>query len=113
MRSGIAITIADQSDNAVPAKTLQWLILAMLVSLLILLISTANIPANPFGGLASELYLAEIAAILSFYLIARSRSVLIAAACFIVLPTIQAILIYGVRDSLNWVFDILLILKIV
>lgn len=107
MELGITINRKSRSCQAVSLIEITWLLFSALASLSILFISTATIPANPFGGLASELFLAEIAAVLAFYLIARSRSILIAAGCFIALPTIQAMLIYGYQDCFDWLFAIL------
>lgn len=107
MELGITLNRKSLTQRTASTKEVRWLLLATLVAFLVWIMSTMNIPANPFGGLASELFLAEIAAILTFYLIARSRSIVMAGFCLIALPSIQAMLIYGYQDCLDWLFEIL------
>ncbi|MEM9347163.1 MAG: hypothetical protein AAGB26_11160, partial [Planctomycetota bacterium] len=99
--------IREDFYRAASAQQVCWLLLVVLIAFFVWIMSTTNIPANPFGGLASDLFLAEIAAILAFYVIARSRSLILTGVCMIAFPSIQAMLIYGYQDSFDWLFEIL------
>ena len=84
-----------------------WPLIAIFAGLVILAICVGMIPANPLGSLVHQYFLPEVAALLGFYLVGRTRSVIVIALCLFLLPTAQAMLIFGPAGCLDWVHETL------
>ncbi|MEM9414203.1 MAG: hypothetical protein AAGA29_01840 [Planctomycetota bacterium] len=106
----LGIANARKHSKSDKPKITAWPLIAIFTGLAVFVLCIQLIPANPRGALAQQWYLPEIAGLICFYLVGRSRSVLVAGLCLILLPATQTVLIYGPAESLLQVQEKLVLL---
>ncbi len=82
-----------------------WPFVGFFGGVLVLALCLVMIPDNSRGVLAHQYHLPEIAGILTFLVVGRTRSAVALLLCLLALPTLQACLLFGPGGCLRWVYD--------
>lgn len=93
-----------QAKHAQPMIS-PWPFVGFFGGVLALALCLVMIPNTSRGELAHQYHLPEIAGILTFLVVGRSRSAIALLLCLLTLPTMQACLLFGPSGCLHWVYD--------
>ena len=100
----LATTNYGKTEEKPPSKPAvsAWPFIGLFGGVLVLALCLVMIPDNAHGALAQRYHLPEIAGILCFLLVGRTRSSAVLMLCLLLLPTLQACLLFGPSGCLGW-----------